>query len=494
MANRIFYSVITLGFIVSNIIAYALGVRMDAHALGQFWQVIDIELLRTDLLGSLYYFHAQPPLFNLFIGLGLKLFPESWLSFFAVMYSLMGLGLLVLTGWMMRQLKLNDYVSLIFLTLFAFHPNFMVYTHWLFYTLPMAFMVSLAMVLLVQYLRTGNSRWAHAFFFSAMICVLSRSVYHPLWYIGVGGGALIFMKAGLRKRFFTAAIIPFLLINLVFLKNYSLVGLYQGSSWVGLNFSQGWGSWFGAPLSDEEKLNLVKDKIVEPVWIEGVFQGPATYKKYGYFTDETLASREKTHPVMDNLYKTGPDSDQINFNHWEYAELSKVFLKSVKGAMLAYPDRYLERVRRATGNFLNPGPDSVLGMVNYDIVPMESYKKTVNETIIFGGGYLKYIVKYAGFPLLILFAIIFVLWDRIKKQAPLFDESLRAPIVYMILTVLWCTVCSCLVEVGENNRMRFMIDSFLLVFMAVGVDLARRWITVKIKGVEQGAPAKSIRV
>ena len=33
------------------------------------WHFIDIELLKNKLLESVYYFHYQPPIFNLFLGI-----------------------------------------------------------------------------------------------------------------------------------------------------------------------------------------------------------------------------------------------------------------------------------------------------------------------------------------------------------------------------------------------------------------------------------------
>ena len=70
--NPILYIVIV--FIVSRTIYLFIGVRYEVE-LG-LCQYIDPLLLRNNLFQSIYYLHSQPPLFNLFIGLILKLFPE----------------------------------------------------------------------------------------------------------------------------------------------------------------------------------------------------------------------------------------------------------------------------------------------------------------------------------------------------------------------------------------------------------------------------------
>src|SRR5438105_1272678 len=55
-------------FLASRVLYGVLGVRFDASPLGSFWQYIDPQLLRHDFFRSLWYEHAQPPLYNLFLG------------------------------------------------------------------------------------------------------------------------------------------------------------------------------------------------------------------------------------------------------------------------------------------------------------------------------------------------------------------------------------------------------------------------------------------
>jgi len=67
-----------------------LGVRFDASPFPGYMQFIDIELLRHRLLESLWYYHAQPPLLNLFAGVGVKLLPTHAGLFFALCFQLLG--------------------------------------------------------------------------------------------------------------------------------------------------------------------------------------------------------------------------------------------------------------------------------------------------------------------------------------------------------------------------------------------------------------------
>ena len=63
-----------------RLVYYLSGVRFDASTLDGYMQFIDTELLVTRLLESLWYYHANPPILNLFTGTVLKLgdwFPEN---------------------------------------------------------------------------------------------------------------------------------------------------------------------------------------------------------------------------------------------------------------------------------------------------------------------------------------------------------------------------------------------------------------------------------
>ena len=78
-------------FLISRIVFYLIGVRFDFQPLYFYLQIIDPRLLKTDLIRSIVYLHSQPPLFNLFLGIVLKLFANSFAFIFYVSYLLLGL-------------------------------------------------------------------------------------------------------------------------------------------------------------------------------------------------------------------------------------------------------------------------------------------------------------------------------------------------------------------------------------------------------------------
>ena len=68
-------------FIASRLIFSFMGGAFIAKPLSFAMQYLDPVLLKNDLLQSLFYLHAQPPLFNLMLGLMLKLSPVPALSY-----------------------------------------------------------------------------------------------------------------------------------------------------------------------------------------------------------------------------------------------------------------------------------------------------------------------------------------------------------------------------------------------------------------------------
>jgi len=59
-------------YAASHMLYWWLGMRFDASPLFGYMQFIDVGLLANRLLESLWYYHANPPLLNLFAGVRLR--------------------------------------------------------------------------------------------------------------------------------------------------------------------------------------------------------------------------------------------------------------------------------------------------------------------------------------------------------------------------------------------------------------------------------------
>ncbi|HZK63526.1 MAG TPA: hypothetical protein VFC34_05240, partial [Puia sp.] len=80
------FGILILVFVLSRVLMIALGIRMNMQPLLAYWQYLDVETLRHNLLRGVWYDHAQPPAFNLFLGIMLKISGNQSVLFFAVVF------------------------------------------------------------------------------------------------------------------------------------------------------------------------------------------------------------------------------------------------------------------------------------------------------------------------------------------------------------------------------------------------------------------------
>ena len=59
-------------FLFSRVLAYVFNVDFDYSPIYKYWQYLDINTLRNNLIDGVWYNHAQPPFFNLLLGIILK--------------------------------------------------------------------------------------------------------------------------------------------------------------------------------------------------------------------------------------------------------------------------------------------------------------------------------------------------------------------------------------------------------------------------------------
>jgi hypothetical protein len=455
------YGFVVAAFAASEVLARALGVRFAWETLGILYQYLDPAILRDDLGRGLYYLHAQPPLFNLKLGVLLKLFPRSFPSAFSILMGAAALALLLAMAWLMRRLGASDRVAGGFVLLFALSPNFLVYRNWLFYTLPVALMLVGAAVALVLYLERGRRVALAGFAALTGAVMMTRALFHPFWLLLVLGAVAPFVSRTHWRRLAIASSAPLLAIGLLFLKNHALVGSFNGSTWLGLSLSKRW------PLSQEEVKVLKDSGVIPPHWHRRPFQEPEELAAYGFFEDHGPS----VHPALDAPYKS---NGEPNFNHRDYVEISNALLEGSLRLIRRYPGEYLERTMTALLLFLQPGPNSVHFLVEYDFERVHRYRNFLTRYIFLGDPVERPIRMLDPSPnlLLVIFPTLLGVGAWNALRGPSEHGALHT---YMLVTVLWMTAVANLVEIGENDRMRWEIEPFLAIWAACAVTSVLRF-------------------
>jgi hypothetical protein len=465
LRERWLYVWVFLVFLLGETLSAALGIRFADGTLATLYQYLDERILREDLLSGLYYLHAQPPLFNLFLGCVLKLFPESAsaAAAFSILFGVLALLVLLGTAWTMRRLRVSDPIAAVVTLGLGISPGFLVYRHWLFYTLPVAALLVAGAVSFGSYLESrSRSTLIMASVFTAAV-MLTRSVFHPLWLVGLVAIVAWYVGRDKWRDVMLFASIPALSVGLWLGKNYIEFRSPSTSSWLGMSLAKRW------PLSQGEIASLKSEGVIPPFWHRRAFQEPEELLGYGFFSAE--AERD-THPAVDDPYRS---NGEPNFNHRDYIQVSKAMLDGDLRLIQRYPGRYLQRVATAVLLFAQPGPNSVHFLVDYDFERVHRYRDALTTYVFLGRGSIERPIRmFAPAPNLLLVVIpllLVVAFHGARRE----DSSRSGLLVYMLYSFLWVAVVANMVEIGENDRMRGEVEPFLAAFLGYGTTRVLRF-------------------
>ena len=125
--------------------------------------------------------------------------------------------------------------------------------------------------------------------------------------------------------------------------------------------------------------------------------------------------------------------------------------------------------------YLQPGPNSVHFLVDYDFERVHRYREAWTRYLFLGGPIERPIRMFAPPPNLtmLLFPLLLVVAARGRP---------RHLHVYMLFTILWVTAVANLVEIGENDRMRWEVQPFLVVLGGVAVTRGLLPLLRRLKG------------
>ena len=437
-------------FLGGEWLAPFLGIRFADNTLDTLYQYLDPEILKHDLARGLYYLHAQPPLFNLFLGGVFKLFANHSSLVFSFTFGAIGLCLLVLTTWLLKEVGVADGWNAVCCALLGWSPNFLVYRNWLFYTLPVALLVVLGAVCVVLFVGKRRQKFAWVFALVATALVFTRATFHPIWVCLFAVAVYPLVQREHRRHWLVAAMIPVVLAGAWSFKNHLVVGNFGMSSWLGMSAAKRW------PLSQGEIRRLKQAASLPAFWHRRPFQEPRDFQPFGLF----LESRNE-HPALDAPYKS---NGEPNFNHRDYAQISRAMWAGDIDLVLHYPGHYARRVATAVLLFLQPGPNSVHFLVDYDFSRVHWIRRNITRYLFLGGEIQRPIRMLEPPPnLLLLFfpALLCIGFCRARSNS--LSRSSRALFVYAFVTVLWVTGVSNLIEIGENDRMRWEVEPLLII-------------------------------
>ncbi len=453
---------------------HAAGVRFDASNLRPYHQFLDVELLRDRLLQSLWYLHYQPPLFNLLLGVGLKLpAPETfWWAVFLVLGASLHVGLFVVA----RALGLPIWASVLTAGSFAAAPESILYESWLFYNYPAAaFLVGA-----VAGAAAGGAqrRWGWLLCFGCLAALpLTLSFFNPwAFFLPATLGLVLLGPAGEWRRRAIIAIPAVAVALSPTIKNLVLFGSEGGA--LGMTLARIVAS--NVPM--QARRAEVAAGTLSPASLVYPFQAidayPPAWRAVPPATPDV--------PVLRRPLKFG---GVPNFNYAAYLPIARADSRDSIRLLREYPAIFAHTVRRSWWTYLIPATEFFgvernrariagytravnrwfYGMQNLDF-PITNPTQLSDATLRSGRG-----LRWAlAVGLALVFGIACACRDLFFGERS--DRRRGTLLAFMAFAVLYVTVVGNLLENGENNRFRLMIDPLLWLFVAFAIAQGARWL------------------
>jgi len=461
-----------LAAVCARMYAYCLlGVRFDAEPLNFYLQFIDPELLRTHLWQSLYYLHEQPPLFNLFLGVVLKVAPHDYALVFNACFIVLGLALTAALYGLLLKLKVPTLVATVISLLYAVHPTTLLFENWLLYEYVIAALLILAAAFLYGYLSTNKTRYGAAFFLMLALIVWTRGTFHPLWMILIL--AALAALPGMRWTAVMRCGIPFVLLALLpTAKNYFLYGdLLTGATYGKFNYS----GMRTRHLPPQELQRLIADGTLSRA--SGIdFYGRSVLD----YADLLPPLQNTGIPLLDTPLKS---TGAPNWHHHGMTLVANLYYQDARLVAGRYPHLYWESVQDNFFRCLQPANECVpFNQPDYaNAIALRPWLDRFNR--VFAGqigaqgpGWITALALLLVIPYwtIVLSA---ACWRIVRHRNSAPEETARLGLLlFCFFNFVYVCATTIALSHDDQNRYRFAaMPLFLILAAAMALDLTTRW-------------------
>jgi hypothetical protein len=441
-------------FILSRALYDGIGINFSGDTYQHHWQFIHQSLLKTDLWRSVFYLHSQPPLLNILTGIILQIFPVHTQNAFHLSYYLAGAVFAVSIYFLGVHLGFPGWMSLIVATLFMISPSTIIYEHWFTYGYLIASTLALAGMALYRFAETQKIGWGILFFSLLAFVALTWTLFHFLWLFVIFLVTLFFFQD--RRKVILAVLVPLLIVLGWYAKNLLVFGEFTAGTWGGMNLANT--TTFRLP--ENERRQMVRSGELSKFADYPPFRNPVVYLKLLPHTSTTGI------PVLD--ITEFPDG-VLNYHHRVYLDASTYYLRDALHVLRVRPAVYLRSVLQSLYIFFHSSSDFEL---TWDIrTPIQTLDLWWNR--FFYGQWLNdespgdrlagMSPLHVGWGIVASFIIAIVGTSRTLGKNP---DMMRKPagllLVFMMFNVLYVSIVGNLMDLGENNRFRYVVDSFIL--------------------------------
>jgi ubiquinone/menaquinone biosynthesis C-methylase UbiE len=470
------YLLLLLVFSASRIVYYGLGVRFDARPLLTFFQIIDPELLRHRLFESLYYLHAQPPGFNLYAGVLLKLFPIHYAIAFHALYLVLGAAICCLLYHLMSACGVRSSIAFALSALFTVSPGVVMFENFFLYEYLVLFLLIAAAAALYHFFQRKSPAYAAAVISCVFLLVLIRSHFQLIFLFAVFA-CLVYFGKPRRRAVLAVGSLPVLLAFAFYVKNWLLFGTLSGNTWMGMNMDV----ITSHQLTPREAQDLIHAGIISPV---SLIDAGAPISAYASF----ITPAPKTGiPVLDEQWTS---TGVTNFNNIAFLQVDRYYIRDGLAILRHYPRAYLRSIEKAWFSYFLPTGD----FPNFDLNRPKIRRIDRFFNVVFFGqwkdasdrkrlgalaesGHSLGLILYTGtfliigLPLLWLGGIRYLIVGWRKKTL---DGATVGTLVFLLFTIAYLTAVANFLSSFESNRYRFQVDGYFLILFGMALEQGRR--------------------
>ena len=462
-------------FVLSRLGYYLLGVRFDARPIQHYFQFVDPELLKHRLIESLFYLHVQPPGWNLYTGIALKLFPQSYPIALQIAQLLMGLAICWLIFYLMRVLGVSSWIAFCLAAWFTVSPGVVLFENFLLYEYMVACLLVAAAAALWRYAARGSLPGMVLFFVCLLTLLLVRNFFHLIYVVTILA-VLVYLSKGHRQRILLAAALPLLAVLALYTKNWMLFGSFSGSTWLGMNMD----TITAHQLTSREARDLVSRRVISPLSLLDVGSPVELYRPYIQMPARTGI------PVLDECVTS---TGATNFNCLAFFQIQRTYTRDGLTLLRIYPVVYLRSLEAAWFTYFLPAGDFPFFDLNRPrIRTLDRFWNVAFFGQLEDAGDRKELRRLKdqrgpaslllhtglflmiGLPALWIWGVTYLVRGVRRKTL---DRAPAIVIGFLLFNIAYITAVANCLSSFENNRYRFPIDAFYVVLLGLAVD--RLW-------------------
>jgi hypothetical protein len=467
---------LVLLFVITRGIALLYGMRYLSDETLFFYQFLDLGLLRNHLLRSLLHLHGQPPLLNALLGLSLKIAGTNYGGLMLAIQFVFALAGILCVYLCLVELRVRAWLAFGIALLLLFNPSEIFFEFDALYTCLVVALNCFIALALTRYIHAASVRrisWL------AGLCVcmtLLRSSFQWIWIAGLFG-VLWWSVTAYRRQVLYAACIATFFALLLPAKNSILYGHFVSSTWAPFSMTRHWNVTDPASKS----YRLLQEGDIPSF----TFQAENTEGKIADLQQHWNV-KPTGWPELDNITKTSGDP---NWNSLAMLNMEQAREHDLKFLLRHDRSEYITSVELALVDYFDPTSKYMTlgfqhqGAINQykllapvdrvlDTVCCRPFGRPLPPSKVSGTG--KKLLNAMRSPCLGVLLLVFLsatcLVSLPRREFWRNSELQKAVAATLLFTIAYMSVVVNLVEVGENMRFRFEIQSLLFIVAALFIE------------------------